>query len=175
MKLNNQILIITIIMVVVAALRLLTNQLGILPNFAPIAAIGLFGAVYLKNKNLAVLLPLTIMLATDAIIGFHRQSLSVYAGFLSIVMLGFLLRNNFSFKNLIRFSLLSSVVFFVISNFGVWLVGGYNPTAAGLMECYIQAIPFFGNTIAGDLFYSLISFGAFEFYKTKYMALQKPH
>jgi len=59
-------------------------------------------------------------------------------------------------------ALTSSVLFFVLTNFGVWLVSDLYPrTAAGLVGCYIAAIPFFRNTLAGNAFYTLVLFGGF--------------
>jgi hypothetical protein len=60
-------------------------------------------------------------------------------------------------------AVLSATIFFIFSNLGVWLAGLYYPlTLAGLVECYVMAIPFFGNTLFGDLFYMGVLFGIFE-------------
>jgi hypothetical protein len=58
-------------------------------------------------------------------------------------------------------SLLGSILFFFITNFGVWAGGFYGYTAGGLSKCYVMAIPFFKGTIMGDLFYNLVFFGGY--------------
>ena len=62
-------------------------------------------------------------------------------------------------------AILSSVLFFIVTNFGVWLTGGgwfYPKTLQGLIECYTLAIPFFRNSLAGDLVYTGVLFSLFE-------------
>ena len=69
--------------------------------------------------------------------------------------------------NLLGSSLIASIVFFLVSNFGAWMSGLTFPkTIEGLIACYAAGIPFFWNTLAGDLFYVAILFGVFEFYKS---------
>lgn len=137
------------------------------PNFAPIGAMALFGGTYL-NKKEALTLPLLAMIISDFFIGFDSipMRLSVYGSFLLMVLIGFYLRKNLNLKNLIATSLLSSILFFIITNFSVWAFGSMYPkTVSGLTEAYVLAIPFFRNTLFGDLFYSGIFFGAYEFLK----------
>jgi hypothetical protein len=131
------------------------------PNFAPIAAIALFSGVYL-DKRYAFVIPLTAMLISDAVIGFHIYLAWVYAAFIVIACIGLWLKNHKKALYIAGASLASSVVFFVISNFGVWAMGGFGRSLAGLSECYVMAIPFFGNTIMGDMFYTAVMFGAYE-------------
>lgn len=137
------------------------------PNFAPITAVALFGGVYLQDKRLAMFIPFAIMLLSDLVLGFHNTLLFVYASFALMVGAGFWLKNHFSAKNVLFTSIGGSILFFVISNFGVWLTsGGFYPmTLTGLTECYIAAIPFFHNTLMGDLVYTTVLFGGFEYAK----------
>ena len=135
------------------------------PNVAPIAAMALAGGVYL-DKHWGVALPLIAMLLSDAIIGFHGLMPYVYGSFALIAMIGILLKSRASVPTVVAGSLASSVLFFIVTNFGVWAADGgafYPQSIAGLTECYVAAIPFFRNTLFGDLAYTALLFGAFEF------------
>lgn len=154
-KLN---LIAAILLILFAAFsRLLPHP----PNFAPIAAIALFSGVYL-NKKYAFIIPLLAMVISDAVIGFHIYLFWVYISFVLIAFIGLWLKNHKTPLFIAGASLLSSVVFFIVSNFGVWVMGGYERTLAGLSQSYVMAIPFFGNTVMGDAFYTAAMFGAYE-------------
>lgn len=132
------------------------------PNFAPIAAMALFGGAYL-NKRYALIVPIIAMLISDYFLGFHNTMLFVYSSFLLTGFIGLWLRKHRKIKNVFLATLCSSLLFFIITNFGVWLVGNMYPkTFAGFIECYIAAIPFFRNTLLGDLFYTAIFFGSYE-------------
>ncbi len=132
-------------------------------NFAPIVAIALFGGTYL-NKKQALTLPILAMIISDLFLGFDSlpMRLSVYGSFLLAVLIGFWLKNHKNPKNIILASLFSSILFFVITNFAVWVFGAMYPKSLnGLMECYLLAVPFFRNTVLGDLFYSGAFFGVY--------------
>jgi hypothetical protein len=135
------------------------------PNFAPIAAIALFGGVYL-NKKYAIVIPAVAMLLADYFIGFYNPyvMISVYGSFLIIGILGIWLKSHKSVGNILGASLLGSSLFFIITNFAVWMAPQfyYPRTLPGLVECYTLALPFFRNSILGDVSYVIIFFGAYE-------------
>ncbi len=136
------------------------------PNFSPITAVALFGGSYFTNRSLAFAVPLTAMFLSDLIIGLHSYLFVVYLSFAVIVLIGFMLNKNKSPLHIGLAALSSSVLFFVTTNFAVWLMGSLYPkTIDGLVTCYIAAIPFFQNTLMGDLFYSAVLFGGFELAK----------
>lgn len=138
------------------------------PNFAPIAAIALFGGAYFTKKWAAFLIPLAALFLTDLIIGFHGTMWAVYLSFILIVMIGMMMIKKKKMSNIFLASVSSSVLFFVISNFGVWLTGPYySKDIAGLSACYTAAIPFFHYTLLGDLFFVGLLFGAYELAKAK--------
>ena len=152
-----------------ALLRLIPH----IPNFAPIGAIALFGGVYL-NKKQAILIPLIAMLAADIIIGFASfwVTFSVYFSFILISLIGLWLKNHKKIPNIIGASLSGSVLFFIITNFAVWSTTlWYSKTYQGLIQCYMMAVPFFKNTILGDLFYVGAMFGVYEL--VKYLSRRK--
>ena len=141
-------------------LRLLPHP----PNFAPIAAIALFGGVYF-SKKLAFILPLAAMAISDKFIGFYEPKLmaSVYGSFLLCVLLGFWLKKHKKWYTIGGSAIISSITFFLITNFAVWaFTPWYAKTIFGLIQCYLMAIPFFKNTLLGDLFYVTIFFGNYE-------------
>ncbi len=146
-----------IIIGIAVVLRLLPHP----PNFAPIGAMALFGGAYL-NKKYALIVPLVAMFFSDFFLGFHSTIPFVYGSFLLTGLIGLWLRHHRTIQNIIGASCISSLLFFIITNFGVWLVGNMYPkTISGLLECYIAAIPFFRNTIIGDLFYAGVFFGSY--------------
>lgn len=155
-------LMIAMVLILVAAFsRLIPHP----PNFTPLAAMALAGGVYL-DRRFALLVPLMALFLTDAILGFHNLMAFVYGSFLAIGLLGFWLRSHKKPAMVFGSALASSVLFFIVTNFGVWAIGGatlYPKTLAGLMECYTLAIPFFRNTLLGDLIYTGALFGLFEF------------
>jgi len=133
------------------------------PNFAPVAAIALFSGFFFRRYF--ILIPLAIMLVSDIFIGFYDWKLMavVYFSFVLISFSGILMRKNKSVMSLAGYSLLGSILFFVLTNFAVWLFANwYMPDLKGLLNCYTMAIPFFKNTIAGDLFYTSVIFGVYE-------------
>ncbi|MBT27995.1 MAG: hypothetical protein CMC62_03720 [Flavobacteriaceae bacterium] len=129
---------------------ILTRLIPHPPNFAPVTAIALFSAINFNNNLLKFLIPIISLIVFDIIIGFSLINIFVYLSFIVIVLVG----NHFK-KIKLKSILISSVVFFIISNFGVWIIG-YPKTVNGIIMCYTAAIPFFVNTILGDLFYSFI-------------------
>ena len=132
-----------------------------MPNFTPIAAMALFGGVYL-NKKYAFFIPLAAMFVSDIFLGFHPAMPYVYGSFILTGIIGFWLKNHKSTKNIICSSLISSILFFLITNFGVWAGGWYPHNLNGLVESYAMGIPFFKNTVLGDLLYTGVFFGAYE-------------
>ena len=131
-------------------LAILTRLIPHPPNFAPKTGIALFSAINFNNRFFKFLVPLISLVIFDLIIGFSLINIFVYLSFIVIVLVG----NHFK-KIKLKTILISSVIFFIISNFGVWLIG-YPKTVSGIVMCYTAAIPFFINTILGDLFYSFL-------------------
>lgn len=140
------------------------------PNFTPVGAMALFGGTHL-NKKQAFIIPIAIMLLSDLFIGFDslQMRIFVYGSFLLTVVVGKLLKRNLSLRNTILASFTSSVLFFVITNFAVWVFTPlYLKTYSGLVNCFIMALPFFRNTLLGDLFYTGAIFGSYKFANSWY-------
>ena len=157
----NRNLIIFSMIVLAVATRLLPHP----PNVAPITGIALFAAHRFNDKKLVFLLPLLCMVITDIFLGFHMIIPFVYLSIIAISTLGL-----FSKKISNGVVLKSSTIFFLVSNFGVWLLG-YPNTIAGFISCYTLALPFFFNTIIGDLFFYHVLNISFIKIEKKYPAL----
>ena len=156
-KSQNLIACLTIILFAVI-LRLIPHP----PNVAPIAAMALFGGAYL-NKKYAIAVPIAALFISDLVIGFHNGMPFVYGSFLLIGLIGLWLQKRRNFNFILGATLFSSLLFFIITNFGVWLVGDIYPqTIDGLIRCFYLAIPFFRNTVIGDLIFVGLFFGSFE-------------
>lgn len=135
------------------------------PNFSPLAAIALFGGFYYR-KFWSFFLPLTILFLSDFFLGFYEPGimLSVYTSMVLIVFLGMLVRKKKSLLTIFAGSFGGSVLFFLLTNFAVWFFGNwYAHDLAGLERCFFLALPFFRNTFLGDMFFTSVFFGLFEF------------
>ena len=120
------------------------------PNFTPVAAIALLSSKGFNNRWVVFLIPIVSLFISDLFIGLHATIPFVYISFILIALLGLYVKkiNIFSV-------LLSSTIFFLVSNFGVWLL--YYPISTeGLVQCYTLALPFFLNTVLGDLVYGAL-------------------
>ena len=155
--------IVTFMMILLAALSRLVPHV---PNVTPITALALFGGVYLDKKH-AFMVPLAAMLISDYFIGFYTGMAWVYASFVAIGFIGLWLRNHPGVATTLGATLAGSVLFFVVTNFGVWVSSQvtYPHTLTGLIECYVAAVPFFRNTLLGDVIYVSAMFGLFELAK----------
>jgi hypothetical protein len=146
-------------------------------NFTPIGAIGLFGAAYFGHRWLALAVPFAALFVSDLLINnvLYREfygeqfvlvtSWWIYAAFGAVMLVGWALLRHQKIAPL-RVGLASlgaSAVFFLVTNFSVWLESGMYPkTGAGLLACYAAGIPFLGNTVLGDLCFSAVLFGVYE-------------
>lgn len=163
------------------------------PNFAPIGAMALFGGAHFASKRWSFVVPLSAMLFSDVILyltkypshlaGLPGSLAFVYGSFVLIVCLGFWLRKNRKLRHIAAATLAGSILFFLITNFGTWLMWDMYPkTLSGLIACYAAAIPFFPkdvalgspllNTVLGDAFYVTALFGAFALAERRIPVLQ---
>jgi len=143
-----------------AAMRLLPHP----PNFSPIAAMALFSGAYMPRRVLAFAAPFGALLLSDALLGgFYPGMNFVYLSFALTVLIGWAVARRKTVLTIAGAALASSILFFVLTNFGMWLFSGFYPlTSAGLVDCYVAAIPFFQNTLAGDLVFTALLFGGFS-------------
>lgn len=166
---KNNIYIALLLILLGLATRLLPHP----ANFAPIAAIALFGGLYLPRK-FALIVPLIAVFASDIFIGFYdwKIMMVVYGSFAVTGLIGLYVRGKpakggsaygGSFSTVLLATTLGAIIFYLTTNAAVWLFGTMYPhTLSGLMESYVMAIPFFKNSLLGDLFYVGILVGTME-------------
>lgn len=144
-------------------------------NLTSIAAVALFGGAYFQDRRLAFAVPLVAVFVSDLVLGFYSGMAWNYVGFALTVGIGLWLRSRRQPAMVVGAALASSVLFFVLSNFGVWASGLLYPrTGAGLVACYTAALPFFRNSLAGDLLYTLVLFGGFALLERRFTTLREP-
>jgi len=172
-KFNIAIAVGLILMVGIA--RIVNHEMH-LYNFAPIGALGLFCGAVIKDKRIAFSLAIFAQLLGDIYISLFTQwqgfygieQVFVYAALLLVALLGSQMGQPRSWK-VLGYTLAGSTIFFIVSNFGVWLsiefgkvdLFHYGRGFQGLVNTYVNAIPFFKNTLAGDLAGSVLLFGAY--------------
>ncbi|MFN8284106.1 MAG: DUF6580 family putative transport protein [Chitinophagales bacterium] len=146
-----------------------------IPNFSPLTAIALLGGAYLIDKKWSVIIPVISLLIGDVLLAFkhdypfiHNTIFFVYISYIIIVFFGWKLRDEkVNYLKVGGFALASSVLFFTISNFGVWIVGTlYERNLVGFIKCFTLAIPFYKYTFLSDVLYSLVFFGIFDAVKS---------
>jgi hypothetical protein len=132
-----------------------------IPNVTSVGAVALFvGGRYSFKKSLIILL--TAMLVSDAVLGFHPVMWATYASLCITLMFGLALKKKSNWKRIGIITFFSSFQFFVLTNFAVWLTGlMYPKTLEGLIQCYIMALPFFRNSLVGDYIYTTVLFGLY--------------
>jgi len=183
MKLSKNTVIVFIILIVVSAVYRIFPERPF--GFAPQMALALFGGAMISDKKLAFLLPVLSLFISDllyqglfsagiaSVPGFYEGQLWVYISFLLVTVFGFLMKN-VNWKSVIGFSISGSMIFFLSSNFFVWMGGGglnRPKTFDGLLMCYGDALAFYryygvihgfaGNFIIGDLFFTGLLFGTY--------------
>lgn len=155
-------------------------------NFAPIGGMALFGAAYYNKKYWALIIPVLSMWLSDLIVNnviygqyfdhfvwFYQGCYWTYSAFVLITLAGFFILKQIKVKNLIVAALSASLIFYLVSNFGVWFsTEMYPKNMAGLMACYVAGLAFFKNTLMGDLVYTTVLFAAFEYAQRSIPALQ---
>ncbi|RKY32680.1 MAG: hypothetical protein DRP68_03510 [Candidatus Omnitrophota bacterium] len=143
------------------------------PNFSPLVAVALFSGVYIR-KRYAFLIPLGVYIISDLIVGLHDVVIFTWSSILVIYFIGYFLKRR-TFWSVFVWTIFSSILFFIITNLGVWIMGWYPRTFSGLIQCYTFAIPFFRTSLISDLMYVGVLFGVYELILRKFKAvLEKP-
>lgn len=146
------------------AALLLSRWLPHPPNMTPLVAISLWAGLFLGSRAWGAVLPLAAMLLVDIFIGFHTSMFFVYGSVLLISMAGGALGVE---KGLARWgagTFAGSALFFAVTNFGVWALDGLYPlTAQGLAQCFLAALPFWGNHLISDFGFSAVLYLTFHF------------
>lgn len=169
--LKTPLMTVSAIIFALALFRLLPH----LPNVSPVAAMALFGGAYFADKRMAFIVPFAALFVSDLLLGLHNSMIFVYAGFALTVVIGFLLQKRLTVTTTAFAMVVSSVLFFLLTNFGAWLTSGvYAKTAAGLMQAYVAGIPFFQNSLLGNLVFAAVIFGGYHLLQKNVAALKTP-
>lgn len=149
----------------------------LLPHPANVTAVGglaLFTSARLNTKK-SLLITFAVMIISDLVLGFHSIMWATYGSFLITIYLGTFLRKVTGVQHIVGVTLLSSIIFYLITNFAVWMIPGsmYPKTVWGLVDSYIMAIPFFRNSIIGDVGYTSIFFLSFDWVTSLHKYLQR--
>jgi len=164
-------IVLSLVMLAVLSRVAIPPLLGHLPNFSAMDAVALFCGAHFHRRLVAVSVTLFSVWLGDVLLsqilmghwvlfyaGFYWQ----YASYFLITLIGMILKNNIRPFTIFSSCAASSILFFAISNFGVWYSNSLYPlTFNGLIACYVAAIPFFKNTLLSDLLFSMVLFGSF--------------
>jgi ABC-type transport system involved in multi-copper enzyme maturation permease subunit len=165
------------IVVIAALTRLIPHP----PNVTPIAAMALFGGAYFRNWKVAFLLPIAAMLLSDLVLGYAVYGMAsmksqpvVYLCVLLTVAIGQQIQTRRSAVKIALATLASAVIFYLVTNFAVWAFDALYPkTWSGLITCYTAAIPFFRNSLIGDLSFAAVMFGGFGALERFFISLRE--
>ncbi len=153
-----------------------------LNNFTPIGAIAMFGGCYFKNRWKALLLPLLTLWISDLFLNyfvyyhawrwFYDGFAYTYASFALMVVIGRFIKT-VNIRSVLLAGLSSALLHWIITDFGVWLDGRIYPMdSAGLIACYVAALPYLQNMLIGNLVFGAIMFGTFESLQKRHPQLQ---
>ena len=136
-------------------------------NFTPILAVGIFSGFYFRNFLLGVLIVILSMFLGDLYLGFHETMFFTYTSLTIAVALGLLIKR-LKFTEILFSGLASSACFFLVTNFGAWMVlDMYEKNLAGLLKSYVFALPFFYNTLISTFLYLVLLKLLFDFITRK--------
>lgn len=155
---NKKLFTLVAVIFAIALFRVLPHP----PNVSPVAAMALLGGAYFTDKRMAFILPFLALILSDLIIGFHNSMIFVYAGFALTVGMGIWMQKKITANRVAAATVASTLLFFIITNFGAWMMTGMYPmNAGGLMQAYAAGIPFLQNSLLGNLAFSAVMFGGF--------------
>ena len=186
-KINPRFAVLVIFIIVVGSLRIFNAaELTAWSNFTPIGAMAMFGGAYFKQRWKSFAFPLLTLFVGDIIIhtviydGLYEGRPLIYIAFSMIVLIGILIIRQVTVKNIAAASIVSTLSFWLIADFAVWMGGGIDVRTQvplsrdihGLLQCYWQGFPYMINFLLGTLFYSAVMFGVFEWMQKRFPALQ---
>ena len=159
------------LIIILALFRIIPHP----PNFTPIIAVAIMSTYFFRNLYTSLGVILISMLISDLLIGFYNNIIFVYLSLFLLTLAFYKFSTKINIKNLFMFGFIGSLIFFIISDFGVWALGSigvnnmpYEKSLSGLIECYILAIPFFGNTFVSTVLFSYSAYLANYYYHKKF-------
>lgn len=184
-KFNTRFVAIATLILVAALSRLLPHP----PNATAMGAMALFGGAYFSNRWASLFVPLATLFVSDLILNnvlfaafnkgqfvwFYDSAIWTYASFTATIVLSWFLLRKIDAKNVFMASMASSILFYVVTNFAAWTSPfmPYSKDLSGLEMSYTAALPFFANSVAGDLFFCAVLFGGFEWAQRRFPTLAR--
>lgn len=180
MKLRENTALVIVMILVAAMTRLIPHY----PNFTAVGAVALFGGAYL-SKRMAFIIPVVALFISDLFLNnliyarlypefydgfmlFNVKGLPVYGAFIAVILIGMFFIKKATIKNVLGSAVLASVVFFLVTNFAVWAGSVIYPKSlAGLLACYTAAVPFFWNTLLGNVVFVTVLFGGYAWVRNR--------
>ena len=154
MNYNRKNILAILVLLILVFFRLIPHP----PNFTPILAISVFSGIKFKSNLFSYFVPVLAMFLSDAIIGFHS---GIYLTYATLIIAAAVSRR---FNNINLAALSSSFLFFLITNFYVWVISStYSKTFIGIIECYTLAFPFFAMTLLSTFFFTYCLFYGFSY------------
>jgi hypothetical protein len=168
---NTRILTLIVVILGAALFRLVPHP----PNVTPIAAIALFSGAYLADRRLSLVVPLLAMLLSDLFLGFYSSMALTYLAFALSVVLGWSLHSRRARPlPVLGAAVGSSLIFYLLTNFGSWVTTGLYPhDPAGLLAAYVAGLPFYRNSLAGDLLFTGLLFWGFHLAERRIPSLRE--
>ena len=184
-NINARFVAVSVLVLIAGISRLLPHP----PNVTAMGAMALFGGAYFNNRFMSLLMPLATLFVSDLVLDnviyanngqfvwFYSGAAWVYGSFAAGIVLSWFLLKKVDVKSVFITSLASSVLFFVVTNFAAWQSGfmPYAKDISGLAASYVAAIPFFGNSLVGDLFFCAVLFGGFELAQRRFPTLARTY
>ena len=159
-KINNTNLLPIFFILILSISRLIPHP----PNFTPIISVAILSSFFFRNINLAIIVLLISMLISDFLIGFHKY---IFFTYIPLVIITLTFKDKIlKYKNMLFYSFIGVIIFYLISNFGVWILDkNYEKNIYGLINCYIAALQFLKNSIISTIFYTYLTFSTYNFSK----------
>ena len=154
--------------IIMMTLLIISRMISDIPNFTATIALIMFTSYLIRDKFLSVLVILVSQIISDLYIGIYSSMFFVYGAYVFIALLSPIIMNKLSFKSVLISSLVTPTIFYIVSNFGVWLNGSYGYSLNGLLSCYFLAIPFFGFSLLSTLIFSVIIETIYKFYQKNF-------
>ena len=142
--------------IIMMTLLVVSRMISDIPNFTATIALVMFTSYLIRDKFLSVLVILVSQIISDLYIGIYSSMFFVYGAYVFIALLSPIIMNKLSFKSVLISSLVTPTIFYIVSNFGVWITGSTYPLSLdGLIMCYVAGIPFFDETLLSTVVFSV--------------------
>ena len=142
--------------IIMFLLLVLSRMISDIPNFTATIALIMFTGYLIRNKLLSIFVILISQVASDLYIGFYSSMVFVYGAYVVIGIISPIIMNKLNAKSVLLTSLISPSIFYIISNFGVWITGSiYTFNIQGLIACYIAGIPFFDESLFSTVIFAI--------------------